>query len=242
MENEYREIRERMAQISRRVGELLYTASQGGNLSCRVGDGMAITPTKRNKRLVTADEISIVNGKGEPIYQKEGVAVTSEFGMHQHIYEVRPDVKAVIHAHPPITTGFGIAHSSILEGAVLPEACMELGPVLSIPYIDPGSKALAVEMGKAIQKTNAVIMQNHGVLVVSSEGLDRAMELLELLEATATSVLVAQLLGSVREISQEDVIRIAKLYQQRGVPAPGKPGVYEDASQAFLNNEVEHEL
>ena len=78
--------------------------------------------------------------------------------------------------------------------------------------------------------------------MVSSEGLDRAMELLELLEATATSVLVAQLLGSVREISQEDVIRIAKLYQQRGVPAPGKPGVYEDASQAFLNNEVEHEL
>jgi len=234
MKDTYKSYKEQIAEVSRRIGELGYTTSQGGNISCIADDGsIIITPTKRNKRTVIADEVCVVDDNGTPIIIKDGTGVTSELPMHMHIFDIRKDVKAIIHAHPPVSTGFAIAHSDLLEKAVLPESCMELGPVLSVPYVDPGSKELAIQVGEAIKKTNAVIMQNHGVLVVSDESVERALEMLELLEATAVSLVTATQLGTIRVISDDDIRKIAELYKIRGVAIPGKEGYYKDASEAF---------
>jgi L-fuculose-phosphate aldolase len=237
MEERFQFYRKLVAKISNRVGDLMYTTSHGGNISCRFdADFIAATPTKCNKRLVGEDEICIVRRNGELVYKKDGTSVTSEFPIHNHIYYIREDVNAVIHAHPPITTGLAIAHSDVFEKAILPESCMELGPVLSVPYMDPGSKELAENIGEAIKKTNAIIMQNHGVIVVSSEGLNKALEMLELLEVTATSLMVAQIFGKINTISDDNIVRISNLYHLRGIPVPGKVGFYQDASETFLKH------
>ncbi len=161
-----------------------------------------LTPKKRNKRLITKGDICVVDKSGSPVYSKKGREATSEYPMHLTIYKTHDDVKAIIHAHPPVTTGFAISRCRELEKAVLPEACMELGPVLSTPYVDPGSDELAKIVSEALCKTNTVIMENHGVIVVSNESVERALELLELLEATAYSVFVAKMLGETHPISE----------------------------------------
>jgi len=239
MKKSYRYHMEQVASVSNRIGSLLYTTSQGGNISCRLPDGMiAITPSKRNKRLLKPDEICIVDMSGKAVRIKSGFSISSEFTVHSRIYETREDVNAIIHAHPPFATGIAIAHSDVLEKPVLPESCMELGPVLSVPYVEPGSEELAVRISELIKRTNTVLMQNHGALVVSGEGIYRAMELLELLEVTAASLITARIFGEINIIPQAEMARLSYLYRLRGVKAPGKDGYYEEASEAFLNHDA----
>ena len=155
---------EMMVRASNRLAELGYVASHGGNLSMRVADDVIlITPTKVAKRSIVFDDICAVRMDGETVFAMEGRKPTGETPMHTHIFRKRPDVKSVIHCHAPVLTGFSIAHSDLLEYAVLPEPVLELGPVLSIPYEEPLTQRLADAMDAVIDKTNAFLMQNHGV-------------------------------------------------------------------------------
>ena len=223
-----------LAEASKRLSELGYVASHGGNLSYRVDkDIVLITPTKVAKRHVDFNSVCIINMAGDALYMKEGLKPTGETPLHTHVFEMRPDIKSIVHAHPPVLTGFAIAHSNELSKPILPEPIIELGPVLSTPYEEPLTDKLANAIDKVIDKTNAFLMENHGVTVLSYEGIERCLDLLEMLEGMAASIVVAKQLGQVAYIDEKEIKNLDSVCKTRSLPYPGKPGVFNSLVDAY---------
>lgn len=216
---------EELVKTTKELGEKGYVTSQGGNLSSRVDeDAVLITPTKVAKRAMTFDDICIVNLKGDVLFAAPGRKPTGETPMHLNIFNKRPDAKGIIHAHPPVLTGFAIANSKLLSRPLLPEPIIEVGPVLNAAYAEPISDDLAAAFDPVILKTNAWLMNNHGITICNSEGVWRTFELLEMLEALAESLKVALLCGEVVEIPMDEVAKLENTIKTRGLPLPGLPG------------------
>jgi L-fuculose-phosphate aldolase len=228
-----REIEE-LAATSVRMAELGYVTSHGGNLSSRVAeDVVLITPTQVCKRLITFDDVVILDMDGSVLYVAPGRKPTGESPFHLRILHQRPDAKAVVHAHPPVLTGFAIAHSDLLARPFLPEPVIEVGPVVAVDYAEPISEALARTFDEALPYANVFLMKNHGVTLCCAHGLARALELLEMLECMAQSVLAAESLGGARELSPEDVGDLERTMETRSLPLPGRPGVVKRLRDLF---------
>jgi L-fuculose-phosphate aldolase len=226
---------EAVARASRRLGELGYVASHGGNLSCRVSDDLVcITPTQVVKREMTADDIVIVSTDGAIVSSLHGRRPTGETPMHLLILSLRPDLDAIVHAHPPVLTGFSLVDSDLLQKPLLPEPVLEVGPVISVPYAEPVSDALARQFESLIDRSNAWLMRNHGITIGSSEGIDRALEMLVMTEAMAASVSVASAIGPVSTISREEVQNMERTLAGRSMPLPADPRRYTRLVELFF--------
>lgn len=216
---------EEMVFSCHRCAELGFVQSQGGNISQRMDDGMVlITPTKVNKADIRFDDICVVTADGKTVYAPEGGKPTGELPFHLRIMDKRPDVRAIVHAHPPILTGFAINGGDWLEKPYLPEPVLEVGPMVMVPYAEPLSEELAQSFDAAINSSNGFLMQNHGALMCSTESAKRAMELLEMVEAQAKSLLVAILLGGARTLPCEDVANLDRTLKTRSMKMPCAPG------------------
>ncbi|MBQ7901114.1 MAG: class II aldolase/adducin family protein [Clostridia bacterium] len=213
---------EQVVEACRRLGELGYVTSSGGNLSLRVDDDIIIiTPTKTPKRHMTFDDICAVNLNGETVFTPEGKKPTGETPFHVRIMNSRPDIKAIVHAHPPVLTGFAIARSDLLSQPFLPEPIIEVGPMLNVEYGTPLSQKLSENFDKVITKSNGFLMENHGALVCSTTDVSEGVEQLQMMEAMAQSVLVARLLGNAETISADDVTDLENVIRIRGLKMPG---------------------
>lgn len=222
LQKQYQKEIEEITRASNRVADLGYVTSQGGNLSYRVEeDVILITPTKVPKATIQFDDICLIDLKGVILYAAEGRKPTGEKAFHIDILRKRPDLNALVHAHPPYTTGLAIAHDTTLAQPLLPEMVIEVGPVLSIPYYQPLTQELADAFEEVIYETNAVIMQNHGVVVGSGEGITRSVELLEMVETTALSVTVAKTMGKINILTKKDVENLNNVLKERNLPLPG---------------------
>ncbi len=223
-----------LVEASVRLGEIGYVTSHGGNLSCRVDeDTVLITPTKVPKRSLTFNDIVIIDMDGEVKFAGNGRRPTGETPIHLNLLRQRPDIKGLVHAHPPILTGFSLLDEEYLSAPFLPEPVIELGPVLYVPYAEPLSRELAAAFDGAIKKSNAFLMRNHGVMICSPEGPPRALELLEMLENMALSVFVAASLGKVNRIPSPEVDKLERTIRTRELPFPGAPGIIKKLSKAY---------
>jgi L-fuculose-phosphate aldolase len=228
------EIKE-LARAANRLAEVGFVTSQGGNLSLRVDDDvLLITPTKVAKIAITFEDICAVDMNGKVLYAKEGRKPTGEWPFHVRIMNKRPDVKGVVHAHPPILTGFAIAGGDWLQKPFLPEPVIEVGPMIMVPYAEPLSEQLAMNFDAVIEKSNGFLMENHGAVMVSPEGVWRAIEFLEMMEAAAKSILVAKMLGNPKPIPPEDVKNLENVIRIRNMPMPGLPGVVKSLNDIFV--------
>lgn len=217
-----------------RLGELGYVSSHGGNLSSRVdAETVLITPTKVAKRALTFDDIVIIGMDGTTRYAGNSRKPTGETPIHLNILRQRPDIKGLVHAHPPVLTGFSLIAEPLLSAPLLPEPIIELGPLLYVPYAEPLSAELAAAFDSVIRRSNAFIMRNHGVMICSPDGPWRALELLEMVEAMAQSLFVAKSLGTVTRITDREVDKLSRTIQTRGLPMPGAPGVISKLSDAY---------
>jgi len=225
-----------LVESARRLGDLGYVTSHGGNLSYKVdAETVLITPTKVVKRKMTFADIVIVGGTGEVRYAGAGRKPTGETPMHLHLYRLRPDLTGLVHAHPPVLTGFSMVDCHLLEKPLLPEPVIEVGPVVSVPYAEPISDALARQFEASAHKSNAWLMQNHGVTIGSAEGVGRALDLLEMVEAMAMSVSVAMRLGKpMTEISREEVGNLENTMKTRNMPRPGDPRKIKSLQQLYF--------
>ncbi|MFW6288903.1 MAG: class II aldolase/adducin family protein [Spirochaetota bacterium] len=216
-----------LAGASRRLGELRFVTSHGGNLSWRVSDDrILITPTKVVKRTMKPDDICLIDADGALVDANNGRRPTGETPMHVRIFAQRPDVESIVHAHPPILTGFSISNrAELLARPLLPEPVIEAGPVLLVDYAEPVSDALAAEFDKVIGRTNAFLMKNHGMTVCSAHDVTRTLDILEMLEMEAYSVWVAHSLGQVDSIPSHEVEAMERTLSGRGLPIPGDPRV-----------------
>lgn len=223
-----------VVQAANRLAALGYVTSHGGNLSYRLTEGIVlITPTKVPKREITFEDVCFVNMQGETLIAAEGRKPTSESPFHLRVFQRRPDLKGIVHAHPPILTGFAIAGSDVLCKPILPEPVIEVGPMVLVPYAQPGSDALAEAFDGALERSNGFLMENHGVLMTNDEGVMRALDLLEMMECAAQSVLVAQKLGNLRVLPEKDVQDLEDVMIARGLPMPGAPGKNASLKDVF---------
>ena len=232
----YRAEIQELAEVSAKLGRLGYVASHGGNLSAKLDDGMIlITPTKVPKEEMVFTDIVIVDANGKTLFAAEGRKPTGETPMHTHIYRLRPDLKSLIHAHPPILTGFSLTDSRILARPILPEPVLELGPILSIPYAEVVSMDLAREFESVVPFSNAWLMKNHGITIGSADTPRRTLGLLQMAEAMADSIRTAMIItGKVNEISREEVAKLENVLRKRGLPFPGAPEVVKSLIPSFF--------
>jgi L-fuculose-phosphate aldolase len=159
------------------------------------------TPTGASKFLLKAEDMVVVDLDGR---QLSGVRkVTSEIGMHLAIYRMREDVEAVVHSHPPLSTGFACAGRA-LDEPLCSEALMALGAVPLAGYATTGTDEVAASLFDLIPEHEAILMANHGV-VTYGKGLLDAFQKMETVEHFAHICLVAHQLGSPRMLNPRDV-------------------------------------
>jgi L-fuculose-phosphate aldolase len=185
-----------LVEIAKRLYERNMNAALGGNVSIRLGDEIAITPAGINKGFMTEDDVVVVDMNGTKL--RGNGKPSSEGKMHYEIYKLRPDVQAIIHAHPPFAVAFALAHHDLPDD-ILPEATILLGHVPCLPYVTPSTIELAREVAQGLAHHNAAFMANHGTIVVGRD-LEEAYNRMELLEQTCMSVTYASVLGGVHHI------------------------------------------
>ena len=228
-----------LVHASHRLAELGYVTSAGGNLSLRTKDNLIlITPTQTPKRLVRFEDICIVNLNGESVFVPEGKKPTGETPFHVRIMNKRPDIRSVVHAHPPLLTGFAIADSSLLAEPVLPEPILEVGPLLMVPYETPVSEALSLQFDKVIEDSNGFLMENHGALMCSPHGASDGVEMMQMMECMAQSVIAAKLLGNLKAIPDEAVKELDTVIQKRSLSIPGKRGKFHSVLSLYHKSDT----
>jgi len=216
------------------IGKLVYQkgwiAANDGNISIRLADGRILcTPTNVSKGMMDEDDLIICDCEGNKLEGRR--ERTSELAMHMTIYRMRPDVEAVLHAHPPVATGFAVAGRA-LDLALLPEVVIGLGSVPLAKYGLPGTPELTAGMLDLIPKYDAILMANHGCV---SYGLtvQQAFFRMEVVEHYARITLVAELLGGPKVLPRAEVCKLFESRGRYGVKSraamePGSPLVAED--------------
>lgn len=230
---------EQMIEACQRSAALGYGAGSGGNASYRVDNNVVlITPTGIVKRKITFEDMCIIDMEANPLYIPENRKPTGEYFMHLHIYEMRPDIDAIFHAHPPLLIGMSLAEESAspMSKAVLPDAATMFGPIITIPYVRPNGEELGYSFDPYIKSSNAFIMSNHGCLVCSKNGISGTVDQCIVMEAHAKTVLISKILGDkARELNDINMDGLDKLLELRNEVMPCPPGYHTKMYQLFEN-------
>jgi L-fuculose-phosphate aldolase len=201
------------------VGRRLYArgliSGNEGNVSVRIGDVLLVTPPGVCKGFLTPEMIVRTDLTGRPT---DGQRASTEVLMHTAVYRRRPDAAAVVHAHPPVATGFAVAGIA-LDQPLIAEAVVALGKVPVVPYGTPSTPELADNVGAAVCNAQALLMANHGALTVG-DSLYRAWERMEALEQVARITVVTRLLGVTNLLPAADVARLTEMRGRAGYPEP----------------------
>lgn len=196
-----RDLREQVVTVCRRLYERGLVAGQDGNVSVRLGaDRLLVTPAGRAKCSLAPDDLVVTSLDGDVIL---GGRASSELRMHLALYARRPDVAAVVHAHPPAATGFAVAGIDI-DPDVLPETIFQVGDVALVPFAMPGTDALPRALEPFVATHDAFLLSNHGATTVG-RSLGEAHLRMESLEHAARILLAARQLGAVRPLDAESV-------------------------------------
>ncbi len=208
-----------MCEIGWRLWQREYTDGNGGNLTIRVGDNLALcTPTLMSKGFMTPADLCLVDLDGRPLAGER--RPTSEVLTHFGIMKRQPLARACVHAHPPHATAFAIADVE-LPRRLIPEAEVFLGRIGVAKYRTPGTAAIADEVGQVGRSHQAVLMINHGVICWGGH-LEEAYWKMENVDAYCRMVAIARSLGGgLRHITPEQAVELVALRRKFGVPDLG---------------------
>jgi L-fuculose-phosphate aldolase len=184
--------RREIVEVCRRLYERGLIAGQDGNVSVRIADDrILVTPSGMAKVDVrTSDLVELQLNHGHEQSSKGDGPESSEVQMHFAAYAVRMDIGAVVHAHPPIATGFSVAGETI-EHPLLAELKYGVGTVPLVPYAQPGSQALADLAAECLRSYDVVLLEHHGAVAVGP-ALLVAHQRMESLEHAARILLAAR--------------------------------------------------
>jgi len=223
--------RREIVSVCQRLYDRGLIAGPDGNVSVRIGkDRLLVTPAGLSKVDVKPDDLVELTLDGRRVRGHR--RASSEIAMHLRIYQRRPDVHAVVHAHPPIATGFAVAGESF-SACVLPEVIFQVGWVPLVPYATPGTSALADQFEPFLAEHDAFLMANHGATTVGAT-LTMAHQRMESLEHTARILLTARLLGQVNSLSTNDVAALVAARHAAGISGafPGCPTPPDEGGRA----------
>lgn len=211
------QLKEQMCEIGRRIWLKGFCAGNEGNHSYRIGDNKVLcTPTGISKGFLKPDDICMVDLEGKQLSGKR--KRTSEILLHLAIYKARPDVKAVVHSHPPHATAFAIANVE-LPTCIHPEAEVFLGAVRTAKYVTPGDTRLGESILPYVQDSNTILLQNHGTVTFDVD-LEGAYYKLEIVDAYARILLLAKQIGSIRPLDGGEMKELLELKQRFGLDEP----------------------
>jgi L-fuculose-phosphate aldolase len=206
-----------IVEVGRRLYAREYVASNDGNISIRLDRDMILTtPKSVSKGFMTPDMMVVVDLEGRKVRGTR--EASSELLMHLEVYRNRPDVGAVVHAHPPVATGFAVAGIP-LDRAVLAEVVTTLGSIPIAEYGTPSTPELPAAVRKYIKAHDGLLLANHGALTVAGE-VYAAYYKMETIEHFAKISLVARQLGREHLLSREEVHRLQELRGNYGIASP----------------------
>lgn len=206
----YQTEREQLCEIGRRCWQKGWTAANDGNFSLRLEENVfLVTPSGVSKGFLTPELLLLTDSAGRKLGEWGGVP-SSELMLHLRCYARRPDVRAVVHVHPPVGTAFAAARIP-LDAPILSEVLMSLGDIPVAPYGTPGTAELPDSVVPYLAEHNALLLANHGALTLGATLL-QAYERMETLEHTAKIFLYARLLGGGVPLTEE---QIAPLIRRR---------------------------
>lgn len=202
-------LKSELIRVCRQLDSLGFVPATDGNVSARVDEKrLLITPSLVAKRTVRAEQLltldlrgRLLAGKGRP---------SSETKMHLEVYRLRPDVRAVVHAHPPAATAFAVCRRP-LDRPILPEAVAMLGPVPLARYATPSTDEVPRSIAPFLRKHNAILLANHGALACG-RSLREALERMERVEHLARVQLLAGLLGRAVTLGRKERLALKRLF------------------------------
>ncbi len=211
------QLRAEICEVGRRVYARGYVASNDGNISVRLDDRhLLATPKSVSKGFMTPDMMVVTDMEGRKVAGHRDAS--TELKMHLAVYEVRPDVNAVVHAHPPLSTGFAVAGIPLNKSS-LAEIIFSLGSVPIAEYATPSTQELPDAVKRYVTAHDGLLLANHGALTCGQD-LMNAYFKMETMEHFAQITLVARQLGRENLISREEVDRLQGLRDFYGIKSP----------------------
>jgi L-fuculose-phosphate aldolase len=219
LSNTFEQLKEDICEVGRRLYANGYIAAMEGNASIRLGENEVMsTPAGACKGYLTPSMIVTCDMEGKKLQGE--LRVSTEIQMHLSVYRARPDVRAVVHAHPPKSTGFAVAGVP-LNKAVLAEVVVTLGCVPLAQYGTPSTQELADSVDRLVRTSDGILLSNHGALTVGKDIYD-AYYKMEVIEHFAEISLISRQLGGERLLPRQEVSRLLdlrqKVYQLQGPP------------------------
>lgn len=214
--NQYIQEREEICEIGRRIWQRGFCAGNEGNHSIRVGDDRVLcTPTGVSKGFMDPAMICLSDMQGKQV-DENSWRLTSEIRIHLAVYRNRPDVKAVIHSHPPHAMAFAMNGIPLPEG-IHPEAEVFLGRVPLADYATPSTDELAETLLPHLgNHTNTILMQNHGA-VCFEQSLTEAYYRLEVLDNYCKALLLSTQLGGPSVLNHGKMMHLLAVKKQFGI-------------------------
>lgn len=218
-------MKQEICEIGDRIYKKEFAAANDGNITYKINDNEFLcTPTMHSKGFLKPDDICTIDGTGKQIAGSK--KRSSEALLHLEIYKARPDVRSVVHCHPPHATAFAIAREPIPQ-CVLPEVEVFLGDVPITKYETPGGKQFAETILPFVAKTNIIILANHGT-VSFGESVERAYWWTEILDAYCRMLILARSLGKINYFTEEKERELLVLKQSWGFADPRNTKEYEN--------------
>ncbi|MEO6775487.1 MAG: class II aldolase/adducin family protein [Kofleriaceae bacterium] len=201
-------LRTAVAETARHLHAAGWTANHDGNVSARdlAGSGgrLIATPTATSKRLIHDKDLIEVDARGVVIGARAGAKVFGEIGLHLVVYERRPDIGAVVHAHPPFATAIASSRGNPIELPFIAEAVVSLGPKLpKLPFAQPGTAAKEA-LAPWCELVDAVLLANHGVITWGKD-CETALLRMELVEHLAKIAIYAAAVGGVEPLPESAI-------------------------------------
>ena len=205
--------RQQIVSVCRRMYDKDYIAGGDGNVSVRLSDDrLVITPSGRHKGDLQEADLVIADREGKRVSGK--YRPSSEILMHLLCYQLRPEVNAVVHAHPIHAVALAMSGVS-LANCVLPESCISLGFILTAPYSTPGTAEVPQALRELVLRADAVLLDRHGSLTMGPT-LAVAYSRLESVEHTAKITHAARCLGDVAPLSERNVEKLREVARKYG--------------------------
>lgn len=210
MKIQHKNQREHLCNIGHRIWQQGLSPGTGGNISIRISkDRVLISPTLTSIGFIEPEDICLIDLKGN--IKDIRIKPSSEHKLHLYVYKHRPEINAVIHAHPPFATAFAVSGKH-LSTYIQPETVVFLGKVPLVKYGTPSTNELPENLREHLKNgLNTFLLENHGVLCIGEE-LDRTYFNLETLENLAKVTVISRLLGGEKEITKNNLKKLIKLF------------------------------
>jgi L-fuculose-phosphate aldolase len=225
---------EEFVSVCHNLAQYHYVTSSGGNLAWKLEENLLlITPTQVYKGNIGPKDLVFIDLEGKIVEGKR--RPTGETPMYLKFFNVRKDIVSVIHCHAPNVGAFAISKgTNWLMRPIYPETTIEIGPVPIVPYAEPITEKLAEKFEPFLPKYNSFIMESHGLVTMSRSDVTETMMLVDLLEMSAKSILMALQVGDVKELDRQSVRDLGNTMRTRNLPLFGAPNVNKSLEDLYF--------